>query len=159
MPSPHAEPRLKALPSMNVTNAVNCIIFTVAAAIVTALHVKTAKRLIKASGWLDRQLERQLPGHHFMITFTVPKSVRPFMRTHQKQAYTALFKASCQSIKKLAKDKKHIGGDFAGFTGILHTWGRGMQYHPHIHYIAPGDAFNKEDGRWYCFPGLIFIFR
>lgn len=65
----------------------------------------------KALDWLDRQLRRQLPGHHFMITFTVPESVRPFMRTHQKQAYTALFKASSQSIKKLAKDKKHIGGD------------------------------------------------
>ena len=75
----------------------------------------------KALDWLDRQLERQLPGHHFMITFTVPQSVRPFMRTHQKQAYAALFKASSQSIKKLAKNKKHIGGDIAGFTGILHT--------------------------------------
>ena len=104
----------------------------------------------KALDWLDRQLERQLPGHHFMITFTVPESVRPFMRTHQKQAYTALFKASSQSIKKLAKDEKHIGGDIAGFTGILHTWGRQMQYHPHIHYIAPGGAFNRDNGRWYC---------
>jgi len=69
-----------------------------------------------------------------MITFTVPQSIRPFMRTHQKQVYSALFKASSQSIKKPAKDKKHIGGDIAGFTGILHTWGRQMQYHPHIHY-------------------------
>ena len=85
-----------------------------------------------------------------MITFTVPKSIRPFMKTHQKQAYSALFKAYSQSIKKLAKDKKHIGGDIADFTGILHTWGRQMQYHPHIHYIAPGSAFSKDDGRWYC---------
>ena len=25
-----------------------------------------------------------------------------------------------------------------------------MQYHPHIHYIAAGGAFNKADGHWYC---------
>jgi hypothetical protein len=23
-----------------------------------------------------------------------------------------------------------------GFFGILHTWGRQMHYHPHIHYIV-----------------------
>ncbi len=28
----------------------------------------------KTRKWLQRQLDRQLPGHHFMITFTVPQT-------------------------------------------------------------------------------------
>ncbi len=104
----------------------------------------------KGLDWLDRQLDKKAPGHHFMITFTVPESIRTFMRGHQKKAYGALFKASSKSMKKLARDKKHIGGDLPGFTGILHTWGRQMQYHPHIQTIAPGGAFNKLKGTSAC---------
>ena len=49
----------------------------------------------------------------------------------------------------LATDAKHIGGDLPGFFGVLHTWGRQLQYHPHIHYVVPGGALSKEDGRWH----------
>ena len=34
--------------------------------------------------------------------------------------------------------------------GVLHTWGRQTPYHPHIHYLVPGGAFSKSDGRWHC---------
>ena len=44
--------------------------------------------------WLEKQIERQLPGHHFMITFTVPLELRLFIRSHQRICYSALFKAS-----------------------------------------------------------------
>jgi hypothetical protein len=104
----------------------------------------------KALQRLERQLENQLPGHHFMLTFTVPECVRDFIRRNQRLAYRALFKASAESMKKLAADERHIGGDLPGFTGILHTWGRQLQYHPHIHYIAPGGAFGRKDGNWHC---------
>ncbi len=104
----------------------------------------------KALSWMDAQLEKLLPGHYFLITFTVPEEMRPFMRAHQREAYNALFAASSQAVKVLAPNEKHIGGDLPGFFGVLHTWGRQMQYHPHIHYIAPGGAFNSQDGTWHC---------
>ena len=104
----------------------------------------------KSRQWLQRQLINQLPGHHFMITFTVPGQLRRFIRSHQKICYAALFKASADALKVLAADPKHIGGDLPGFFGILHTWGRQMNYHPHIHYIVPGGALSKSDDRWYC---------
>lgn len=34
----------------------------------------------KTRQWLVRQLNRQLPGHHLMVTFTVPEEIREFMR-------------------------------------------------------------------------------
>ena len=104
----------------------------------------------KALDWMDTQLEKLLPVNYFMITFTVPEEMRPFMRAHQRETYNALFAASSQAVKMLTPDEKHIGGDLPGFFGVLHTWGRQLQYHPHIHYIAAGGAFNTEDGTWHC---------
>ena len=103
----------------------------------------------KAHQWLLKQMKRQLPGHHFMITFTVPQNFRRFIRSHQRLCYSALFKASSETIKKLAADEKYIGGDLPGFLGVLHTWGRQLAYHPHIHYVVPGGAMSKNDGRWH----------
>jgi hypothetical protein len=46
----------------------------------------------KARLWL----ERQLPGPHFLLTFTVPECVRAFLRSRQRASYAALFEASSQ---------------------------------------------------------------
>lgn len=103
----------------------------------------------KTRQWVEKQLKNQLPGHHFMITFTVPEQIRRFIRKNQKKTYPALFSASSQALRKLAMDEKYMGGDLPGFFGVLHTWGRLIQYHPHIHYIAPGGAISKHDGKWH----------
>jgi hypothetical protein len=88
----------------------------------------------KTQQWLHHQLEKQLPGPHFLITFTVPETLRLFMRAHQRLAYQTLFNASSEALKRLAKDERFIGTELPGLTGILHTWGRQLQYHPHVHY-------------------------
>ena len=103
----------------------------------------------KTQQWLERQIQRQLATHHFLFTFTVPENLRPFMRKNQRVAYSALFKTSSDSIKKLALDQHYIGADLPGFFGVLHTWGRTLQYHPHIHYIVAGGALSSSDGRWH----------
>jgi len=83
-----------------------------------------------------------------MVTFTVPAPLRSLMRSRQRVLYNALFRASSEAMKKLAADEKWIGGDLPGFFGVLHTWGRTLQYHPHIHYVVTGGAISKETGRW-----------
>ena len=103
----------------------------------------------KAEAWLARRLEQQLPTPYFMLTFTVPAGLREFLRQHQREGYGALFAASAGAIKTLAADDKHLGADAPGFFGVLHTWGRQLQYHPHIHYVVPGGGFDS-DGRWHA---------
>ena len=84
-----------------------------------------------------------------MVTFTVPEQLRRFMRSYQRIGYAALFAASSAALKKLSTDEKFVGGNSPGFFGVLHTWGRQLEYHPHIHYIIPGGAFDKESGIWH----------
>ena len=102
----------------------------------------------KAQRWLHNQLQKQLPGPYFLITFTVPEALRPFCRSHPTLAYQTMFKASSEALKRLAKDPRFIGTTLPGFTGILHTWGRQLQYHPHIHYIVPGGGLSDNRDAW-----------
>jgi len=111
----------------------------------------------KTQQWLYHHLDKQLPGPHFLITFTVPETLRPFIRSHQQIAYPALFKASATALKRLAKDKRFIGTALPGFTGILHTWGRQLQYHPHIHYIVPGGGLSKDRTEWLPSRATFFV--
>ncbi len=102
----------------------------------------------KSRQWLEKQIDRRMPGHHFMITFTVPEQIRRFIRGNQRAAYAALFSASSAAMKKLVLDPKFMGGDLPGFFGVLHTWGRTLEFHPHVHYIVVGGAFSSEDKTW-----------
>ena len=85
-----------------------------------------------------------------MLTFTVPESLRAFLRSHQRVGYAALFEASCESIKTLCANPKFSPADTPGFLGVLHTWGRQLQFHPHIHYLVPGGTFSSEDSAWHA---------
>jgi hypothetical protein len=59
-----------------------------------------------------------------------------------------MFRASSLALKRLATDERFIGTDLPGFTGVLHTWGRQLQYHPHIHYIVPGGGLSEDRTTW-----------
>lgn len=102
----------------------------------------------KTQTWLAKRLKEALPGHHFMVTFTIPAELRPFFKKHQEKAYSALFKASSETLQTLIADPKHLKADISGFFGVLHTWGRQLQYHPHIHYIVPGGGIDSKTNLW-----------
>jgi len=114
----------------------------------------------KAFAWLQRQCARALPTHHFMITFTVPAPLRAFLRSHPRIGHEALFAASSAAIKTLAANPRYGLGDTPGFFGVLHTWGRTLEYHPHIHYVVPGGALDRDDARWHASsPGFFLPVR
>lgn len=102
----------------------------------------------KAYEWSERQVQKRLPGNHFMIVFTVPEALRRFLRSNQRVGYNALFSASSETIKAFASDGKTTKGIHSGFWGVLHTWGRQLQYHPHIHYIVPGGTLSLDHSTW-----------
>lgn len=102
----------------------------------------------KTREWMARQIKRQLPGHHFMVTFTVPEQLRDVIRSHQKECYAMMFAASSQAMAEIIAKDRHIQGEISGFFGVLHTWGRQLQYHPHIHYLVPGGAILKNGEGW-----------
>jgi hypothetical protein len=51
-------------------------------------------------------------------------------------------------MRKLAKDPKYIGSSKIEMTGVLHTWGRDLNYNPHVHFIVPGGAIGEDWTSW-----------
>lgn len=98
--------------------------------------------------WVRKQKDKLLPVPYFMVTFTVPQQVRRFIRSNQKVCYASMFKAASETLKKLMKDQRHVGAETPGFLGVLHTWGRDLNYHPHIHFIIPGGGLSKDKSEW-----------
>ena len=111
----------------------------------------------KSDEWLKKQIQKALPVNYFMVTFTVPQELRRLIRSNQKACYSALFKAASSALKKLAKDPRFVGCDTAGFTGILHTWTRQLEYHPHVHFIVPGGGIDKAGTEWKASSAAFFV--
>ena len=90
--------------------------------------------------WCARQEARLLPGlDYFLLTFTIPDTLRALCKQHPAQLYDLLLRESAGALQDLAATK--LEGRL-GFTGVLHTWGRQMQHHPHVHLIVPAVAFH-----------------
>jgi hypothetical protein len=102
----------------------------------------------KSQSWLERQQQRLLPCPYFLLTFTLPAELRRFVRRHQRLGYGALFAASSSAIQTLAAHAKWVGTPQPGFFGVLHTWGRTLEYHPHVHYVVPGGGPNADGSAW-----------
>ena len=98
----------------------------------------------KALRWLEQQRDLLLPVPYFLVTFTLPRQLRSLARSHQKTIYSLLFRSSAGAMRQLALDDRFVGGQM-GFIGVLHTWGRTLSYHPHLHYLVPGGGLDADD--------------
>jgi hypothetical protein len=92
-------------------------------------------------GWCATQEARLLPGiDYWLVTFTIPDVLWPVCRRHPAELYDLLLRESARAMQDIAQTE--LGGRL-GFTSVLHTWGRQMQHHPHVHIIVPAVAFDQ----------------
>jgi Putative transposase/Transposase zinc-binding domain len=101
----------------------------------------------KAQAWLEKQQDLLLPVSYFLLTFTLPAAFNEVARSHQKLFYDLLFKTSAAATQQLAQEPRWLGGQ-VGMVGVLHTWGRNLAYHPHIHYLVPGGGLSMNGQSW-----------
>jgi hypothetical protein len=97
----------------------------------------------KAYQWLEHQQDLLLPVPYFMLTFTLPEGLRPVARSHQTLMYDTLFRTSAAATQQLAHDPRFVGGQI-GMVGVLHTWGRTLIFHPHVHYLIPAGGWDGQ---------------
>jgi hypothetical protein len=100
-----------------------------------------------AEQWLLKQQQLLLPVPHFIVTPTLPAELRPVARSNQKTVYDILFRTSAAALQQLAGDPRFVGGKI-GMVGVLHTWTRDLNYHPHIHFLVPAGALTPDGQRW-----------
>lgn len=95
--------------------------------------------------WLARQQQLLLPVPYFLVTFTLPAPLRETALRRPQAVYDLLFRTAAAALQELAGDPRHSGGRL-GLLGVLHTWGRQLNYHPHVHFLVPAVAL-AADGR------------
>jgi hypothetical protein len=97
--------------------------------------------------WLEAQQDLLLPVPYFLLTFTLPSGLNEVIRCHQSLMYAVLFRVSAAATQELAQDPRFVGGQI-GMVGVLHTWGRNLSYHPHLHYLVPGGGLSVDGQTW-----------
>ena len=101
----------------------------------------------QARDWMADREADLLPVPYFHIVFTLPAEIGDIAYTNKAVIYDALFKASSETLLRIAADPKHLGAKI-GFTSVLHTWGSAMTHHPHVHMIVPGGGLSPDSSAW-----------
>lgn len=116
--------------------------------------------------WLEAQQQKLLPVPYFLVTFTLPYQLRSWVWSHQSWAYQHLFSCAQQTLLSFFARDKQLGNK-AGMVGVLHTHSRQLNFHPHVHFVVPAGAFNRQGSLFkqkqgqYLFPAnnLAKVFR
>lgn len=95
--------------------------------------------------WTARQEARLLPVPYFMVTFTLPAELRPLCLARPEILYDLMLRESAAALQDLIATRHH--GAKGGFTSVLHTWGRQVQHHPHVHLIVPAVGLHPVTGK------------
>lgn len=100
-----------------------------------------------AEDWLEKNKERLLDVNHFLVTFTLPESLRASARSSQNLFYNLLFRSASEGLQSIAYDTKYAGGKL-GMMVVLHTWARNLVYHPHVHFLVTGGGLLEDENIW-----------
>ncbi|WP_437644355.1 IS91 family transposase [Sorangium sp. So ce362] len=101
--------------------------------------------------WLVQQRELLLPIPYFHVVFTLPAELRRLVRSHQRALVPVLFQAAFESLARLCADPHFLGGRI-GALGVLHTWTRTLEWHPHVHLLVPGGGIAPDGRTWRAAP-------
>jgi hypothetical protein len=96
--------------------------------------------------WVQWQLQRLLPCEHFHAVFTLPHAFIPLWEHNRAWLNARLFDCARQSLLELCADERHLGAT-PGLLMALHSWGRDLSRHPHVHVLATAGGLDAQ-GRW-----------
>ena len=96
--------------------------------------------------WIEAQQERLLNCSHFHVVFTVPQTYRVLWQYNTAWFTKTFFKIASQTLLRLMADRQHQGVT-PGVLMTLHTWGRQLSLHPHLHCVVTAGGEDNE-GKW-----------
>jgi hypothetical protein len=88
-----------------------------------------------------------VPADYFLLTFTLPASLRPLAWANQRTLYDLMTRCAWGTLRTFARNDPQLQGE-AGAIAVLHTHSRRLDYHPHVHVLMPAAAIEVERRRW-----------
>jgi predicted Zn-ribbon and HTH transcriptional regulator len=92
--------------------------------------------------WLEARCKELLPVPYFHGVQTVPHDLNGIFLQNKSLLFGFLFKASSKALQDIAK--RRLRGSL-GFFSVLHSWGKQMEFHPHVHIVLPGVIMRGGD--------------
>jgi hypothetical protein len=96
--------------------------------------------------WLAAQQARLLACDHYHVVFTLPRELHDLWRYNRRRFADLLFRAARDTLCTLLADPRYLGAT-PGVIAALHTWGRTLCLHPHVHCLVTGGGVTA-DGEW-----------
>ena len=96
--------------------------------------------------WLEARRSQLLPCAHFHVVFTTPHEFEPLWISDRQRMVDLLFRAVRDTLLELLGDARHLGAR-PGILATLHTWGRTLSFHPHIHCLVTGGGLGEDGWR------------
>ena len=100
---------------------------------------------IQGERWLESQRSRLLDCSHRHIIFTLPHEFQAAWRYNTSLMMDLLFKSVRETLMVLCRDPQHLGAE-PGMLCALHTWGRSLTLHPHIHCLITEGGMSDSGG-------------
>ena len=97
--------------------------------------------------WIDKQLQKLVPGEYFMLGFTLPAQFRALAWRHQRELYELIIRNAWATVNTFSQNDKKLRGT-AGAVTVLHTHNRRLDFHPHVHLVMPSVAFDSRQRLW-----------
>jgi hypothetical protein len=121
-------------------------------------HCPKCQCLARAQ-WIEQRQSELLDVPYFHVVFTVPEEIAAIAYQNKEVIYDILFRATAETLKKIAADPKHLGAEI-GFFAVLHSWGSNLQFHPHLHCVVPGGGLSADGQQWIsCRPDFFLPVR
>src|SRR5262249_8608603 len=102
----------------------------------------------RISQWLDDWQQQVLPTDHFHVIFTLPSELHELWRWNRAALTEVLFASVRETLGTLLGDPKWLGAR-PGILATLHTWGRTLALHPHVHCLVSGGGVDAT-GQWHA---------
>ena len=100
----------------------------------------------RREAWGAREGCDLLDVGYYHVVFTVPHELGCVFWRNQREMYNLLFRCAWATVAEFAADRKWLGAR-TGAVAVLHTWGRKLQYHPHVHMVVPSGGLTDR-GTW-----------
>ena len=98
---------------------------------------------IPRAKWLKDYQSKSLNCAHRQVVFTIPHELNKLWLYNKKELSNLLFRSVSNTLKVFLHDPKWLGAT-AGFSLVLHTWGRNLSLHPHIHAVITEGGLSAD---------------
>ena len=109
--------------------------------------------------WLEKQKARLLGCDHYHVILTVAHEFHQFWWSNRRLMVEVLFQSARDTLFELLHDDEYLGV-LPGVVISVHTWGRALGFHLHVHCLVTGGGLSLT-GQWlavkngYLLPGKV----